>query len=380
MPSERTWSWDLAGRLHITIEGLDHEQENKVRSELDPFLPVPTTFEPDMVIGMLNAPDVVELQGPAKDRQLTAVDRQGRLLARFGGHWLEVPAPGEASVQINVQRGLSLGLCWREVIRPAMHQALRGRGSVAVHAAAVDGGGMGGTLLCGWSESGKTEVALAMVENGADFLSDKWTVADPGGEISAFPVSIGVRGWALKALPTLEASLPSKARAQLAASRLLRAAAGPALRYEGGGPVARRATSLLEHAIGLGDRTSLAPSALCRAYQQSADPARRTKLETVVVLVTGSGDRVRVEDATPEWAARRMALAAAYERTHYFNLQERGAYAGLPGRSNSRSEVIAEEQSLLSGVFSAATRVLSVTCPFPGDPRQVVEALTAQSR
>ena len=141
-----------------------------------------------------------------------------------------------------------------------------------------------------------------MVEAGAHFLSDKWTVAGPDGQISAFPVGVGVRGWVMEALPRLQASLPARARAQLAAARYARVAVGPFLRHSRG-----RLTSLgasaVEHALELGDRAGLSPTALQRAYGHLGDMARRVNLETVVVLVTGPTDRVVVEDSTPEWAA-----------------------------------------------------------------------------
>jgi hypothetical protein len=235
---------------------------------------------------------------------------------------------------------------------------------------------LGGALLCGWSESGKTEVALALVEAGAKFLSDKWTVAAPDGQISAFPVGVGVRGWVLQALPRLQTSLPFRARAQLAAARFVRAAASPALNRKGG-RLTTLGTGMVLRAVELGDRAGLSPTALRRAYGQAGDPARRVELETVVILLTGPTDQVLVEDSTPEWAARRLARTATYERRNYYDLQERGTYAGLPDRSGARDVAIAEEQSLLCRVMAGAARVLRVTCPFPGDPRRVVDALAA---
>ena len=52
------------------------------------------------------------------------------------------------------------------------------RGAAVAHSAAVvlDGRAV---LVAGWSESGKTETALALMEDGARFLSDKWTVLAP---------------------------------------------------------------------------------------------------------------------------------------------------------------------------------------------------------
>jgi hypothetical protein len=304
------------------------------------------------------------------------VDSDGRLLARYGKHWIEVPPPNAPCIRIGVEPGLDVSSCWGDVIRPALHQALRAHGAVAVHGAAVDEGDQA-TLVCGWSESGKTEVALAMVEAGAHFLSDKWTVAGVDGLVSAFPVGVGVRGWVLAALPRLRASLPRPARAQLAAARTARSAIRPALGRTPRGRVMALGSSLVQQAVDLGDRVGMSPSALRRAYGQSDDPGRRSQLGTVVVLLTGPDDQVRVEDAAPEWAAQRLARTAAFERRSYYDLQDRGAYAGLLNRADARPAAAAAEESLLSGALDGV-RVLRVTCPFPGDPRRVADALAAR--
>ena len=275
MSAASTTSWDLAGRLLMSVEGVDEAQRDAIGAELDPFLPVERTGDADVIVGHLPSPELLEMQGPANDQRMTAVDLDGRLLARFGSRWVEVPPPHAAPVRVAVQTGLDIGLCWREVIRPAMHQALRDRHAVAVHGAAVDGGPTGGTIVSGWSESGKTEVALALVEAGASFLSDKWTVAGPDGEISAFPVGVGVRGWVLTTLPRLQASLPRRARAQLAAARLIRTGTGPLLDRAGSGRVTRLATGMVVRAVELGDRAGLSPTEIRQAYGQADDPARR---------------------------------------------------------------------------------------------------------
>lgn len=370
--------WQLGGRLSVHAEGLDADQQRFLAAELDPFTPLPAgAGGADVSLLPLDQPLLDELHGPAKDGLTTGRDRDGRLLARYGDRWAEVPAPDARPLHIGLQPGLPLGACWAEVVRPALHQAVRSRGAVAVHAAAVDGGPLGSSLLCGWSESGKTEVALALVEAGAGFLSDKWTIASADGELSAFPVGVGVRGWALDALPRLRHALPSGALAQLTAAqhagRLLR----PALDRPWTGRVSTRGARAVQRAVQLGDRASLSVSALRRAYGQVDDPARTVALGTVVLLVTGPTDRVAVVETTPEEAAKRLARAAVYERRVYYDLQDRGAYAGLPGRAGAREKVVAEETAVLARAFSEARRVVEVSCPFPGDPRRVLDALTA---
>src|SRR3972149_7602933 len=75
-----------------------------------------------------------------------------------------------------------------------------------------------GIAVAGWSESGKTETALALMEAGAGFLSDKWTLLGHDGELSAFPISVGVRRWVLEYLPTLRRTVTRRSRGPFAAA------------------------------------------------------------------------------------------------------------------------------------------------------------------
>lgn len=367
-------SLDLGGRLVVGLRGLEPDQVRGALALLDPFRGGAAAARADVtLVGHDTVPtsSIVELQGPANDGTTTGRHADGRLLVRFGGRWASLPGPDDTEFEIALEPGLSPSACWADLVRPCLQQALHAGGAVAVHAAAVDDGGSG-TLVTGWSESGKTEVALALVEAGAGFLSDKWTVAGSDGEVSAFPVGVGIRGWVLEALPRLRGALPPRARVQL---RVARAASGllrPAV-PNGAGGLAWRA---LQRAVELGDRAGLSPTEVLTAYGELQDPARRLPLGTVLVLVTGASPRVVVEEANADWAARRLAHSGAYERRRWFDLQERAAYAELEHRSGARDATVEREHQLMARAFVGA-RVLRVECPFPGDPRRVVDALAA---
>src|SRR5919202_225078 len=154
-------------------------------------------------------------------------------------------------------------------VAPALHA----RGAVAVHSAAVVVDGRA-VLVAGWSESGKTETALALAERGAVFLSDKWTIVGDDGTAAVFPIGVGVRGWVLDHLPRLRAALGATPRARLAIAGAGRAAARR-LPAEGGDALGRL--------IGLADRVALAPSAVRRAYGTAAGPWR-APLRAVALL------------------------------------------------------------------------------------------------
>ena len=371
--------FDLAGRLTLALEDLDPEQARVARSELDPFQGGDPGGAPDVVLAARHGAEdgAREIQGPAHDGTTTALEETGELLVLAGTSACTVPSPPQPDatpVRVGLEPGFPLRAAWAPVLRPVMQLALHARGAAAVHAAAVEQAGRA-TLVAGWSESGKTEVALALVEAGASFLSDKWTVVGDDGEASAFPVSVGVRGWVLPALPRLRSALPLQARAQLAAAGAGRRLAAPLSRARPRSRLGDLASTAVARAVALGDRAGLSPSELRAAYGQSDDPGRRLALGTVVLLITAADERIGVEEADPAWAARRLVRTAAYERRAFAELQARAAYAGAQGRTEAWLEAVAREERLLERALGQAERVVRVTCPFPGDPRRVVEAL-----
>lgn len=371
--------FDLAGRLTLALEDLDAEQLRVARSELDPFEPADPTGVPDVVVAGRHGGGAgrTEIQGPANDATTTALGADGELVLLADGDACTVPAPpqaGSASVRVGLDPGFPLRRAWGPVIRPVMHLALHGDAAAAVHAAAVEHDGRA-TLVAGWSESGKTEVALALVEAGASFLSDKWTVVGEDGQVSAFPVSVGVRGWVLPSLPRLRGALPRRARAQLAAAGAAGKVAAPLSAALPRTRLGSLASTAVARAVTLGDRAGLPPSELRAAYGQRDDPARRLALGTVILLATSSRDRVAVEEVDPAWAARRLARSAAYERRAFAELQARAAYAGAEGRPEAWLDAVRREEELLTRALRRAERLVSLTCPFPGDPRRVVDAL-----
>src|SRR5204862_272952 len=102
--------------------------------------------------------------------------------------------------------GFPIARAFGRVVRPTLQLAMLARGGAAVHSAAVELDGKA-VLVAGWSESGKTETALALVEEGARFLSDKWTfVAEDGIRPGLHPPlrAHGPRANAARARPELD--------------------------------------------------------------------------------------------------------------------------------------------------------------------------------
>jgi len=360
-------------RLEFTVD--DDRAAAFLEYALDPWGAAPGADGPaDIWIGELTErPREAELQNPAGDGLSTAIDERGAYV-RAGGLWCTVPPPApEGPFAFAMERGFPLGRVFGRFVRPALQLAAAGHGAVVAHGSTVVADGRG-IVVAGWSEAGKTETALALVEEGASFLSDKWTLVFGDGSLACFPAPIGVRRWLLRYAPTLRRRLPRAARLQFAAAAAGEAAANvTASLARRGGVVAATQAAVAELAT-LAQRASLSPSQLSAAYGQPP-PTARAPLAALVLLTTTADGRPRAEPRDAAWAARRLARSASYERRGYLTLAERARYVREVDDGADVAHLIEDrEERHLSSVLASA-RVIEVRTPFPADPRRIVETV-----
>src|ERR671912_140647 len=110
-------------------------------------------------------------------------------------------------------------------------------GAVAVHGSLVAAEGSG-ILVSGWSESGKTEVALALaLALGGGLASDKWVVVRDGGAW-AVPGAAGIRGWVVPYLAGGLSAMSGIQRARLRSEGITRRASRALARARAIHPIA----------------------------------------------------------------------------------------------------------------------------------------------
>jgi hypothetical protein len=263
----------------------------------------------------------------------------------------------------------------RAALRPALQLAMLDHEVVALHGTTVARDGRG-IVVAGWSESGKTETALALLERGAKFVSDKWTIVGPGVDVSPFPISVGIRRWVLPFLPQLRRELPRSARAQLAAAAVASAATRPLRAARLSGTVGRAVVAAAARAVTLADRAALSPSELAHAYGADG-PLQRARLETLVFLTNVSGGDVSANTVDPRTVAQRLARSASYERRPFFDLVRRMRFS-LPDVSPDLDLVVERREEELLAQRLRGVRLLDVRAPFPTDPRAVADAIVGR--
>lgn len=375
--------FDLSGRLVLRSDDDDERIARFIRGQMAPFEPTaepppPGSRSAEVVLASSidDAGPIIEEQGPANDDLTTGSDGR-RLFVLADGRRCSIPdALEEGPIRFDYDPGFPLWRVFRTAVRPASQVALAASGrGVAVHAASVtiDGGAI---VVAGWSESGKTETALGLMERGASFLSDKWTLLGSDGTASAFPISVGIRRWVLRYLPTLRSSLTRAARVQFRVAGVASLALDPVASRSSRSRTAGMVADGARRALAIGDRAAFEVTQLRAAYGQTDDPGRVVPVRLVVALRTIPGGDVRVGAADPGEVAARLARSAAYERRQYFELLQRAGYA-LPGRpALLQDRAIAADEALLGAAFDGV-RVVTVDAPFPTDPRPVADAILA---
>jgi hypothetical protein len=371
--------FDLHGLASLAIDD-DREQVIRyVDRQLDPYQPSAAVDPEETDLALYPNNGILprtfrDVHGPAGDgRRTGAVERRCYLVHR--GARFELPrlsSPIE-QVRLSYDSTFPLWVAFSELVRPLLQLATIRHGAVTVHGAAVQLQGGGGLIVCGWSETGKTETALALAESGARFVSDKWTVIDSNARIHAFPVSVGIRDWVLAYLPRLRAHLSTSQRARLRASRSARRVL-PLLGRARANPITDALESQLDRVFTLTSRVSLPQTEVAALYGSAQDPSATPPLVTLAMLTTVPGDEVTVREAEVGWAAQRLAQSAAYERRSLYELDARARYASAQPGPSPLVSIAAREAERLRTLL-AGVRLLEVKAPFPTDPRKVADAL-----
>jgi hypothetical protein len=364
--------FDLGGSVRLVLEDADEALTRAVTAQLDPFHATETAGSgPSVRLEVIERPpDMAELQRLAGDGLVTGWDGS-RLWTLAGGRWASIPdAFRDDPSTFRVEHGFPVSRLFRSAVRTALQLRALSKSTVAIHAAAVDTD-RGAVLVSGWSESGKTETCLALLESGATFLTDKWTFMTADLRASAFPINVGVRRWALRYLPRLRANLPTRVRGQLAAAAATAAVTSPLRRLRGSGMRSRLADGATR-AVALADRAAISPTEVARAYGHEPITNQRP-VRLIVALRTTPHERVEAREVDGSALATRLAHSAVAERQVYWAYRERAAYAA--GRDTSDVvEVLADESELLKAILSSLPHV-EVSAPFPVDPNRVVDAI-----
>jgi hypothetical protein len=368
--------WDVGGCATVALRDPDPDVRATLARALQPYVASAPSRAADLELvsdpGVARRP-AIDVLGPAGDGTTTVSDGE-RLSLVLGGRRCALPdAWRDDPIVLAWEPGFPVSRVVGPLVRPTLQVALHRVGATTLPASAVQIAG-GTVLVAGWSETGKTEVALALVEAGGGFVSDKWSTVRPDGRVVPFPIGAGIRRWILPYAPVLRSSLPARGRAQFTAARVAAAAAAPAAALAGRGTIGSLVAETARRGSELADRLPLGPAALRRTYGQASGPEPLAPLSAVVLLrAVEPGRSPSLAPIAPARAVERLVRSAAFERRSFLALEERAAYA-FPGQAPCAAEWAAEEGDRLRSIL-ASVPVYEVAQPFPTDPRPAADLI-----
>ena len=209
-------TFSIAQRSTLAAVAPTSPQLDRVAASLQPYAATPGDGDPPDVLVAFDRPldgEVSEHLGDTGDGLHTSWDGHGLRIVHEGASCRLSFGGSEAAALVELEDGFPWWRAWSAAVRPLLSIPIAARGAAVTHASAVTHEGRG-IAIAGWSESGKTEVALALCERGARFVSDKWTALADDGSLHAMPVPAGLRAWTVPHLPQLrQQPQPRAARA-----------------------------------------------------------------------------------------------------------------------------------------------------------------------
>ena len=359
--------FDIGGMTAVSITGLTAPMLSSVTRALRPWASTSGASRAFTIDLVTNIPTWDEILGDSGDGRRTGI-RRGQVGTLFDDGWWSIEGQGDP-YHLQASRDFGVSRLIAEVLRPAAMVHVARLGGATVHGSAVIAED-GPWLFAGWSESGKTETALAFRETGATIIADKWTLLRPDRRLAGYPGPVNVRPWLLPYLPGLRSRVNVRMRTQHTAVRL--AGVGPAALRRLPGPAVREAARRLKAITDLGGsfRFSIDDLAQGGKVPDVTEPIRR-----LVLLRVSPGATIRVSGATADEVLEPLVLSASHERQPWRTLIERAAFAS-PGVDLQSLEVIGLERTALRKMLSDIEIVVA-RAPFPTDPRRIRDALLA---
>jgi len=253
---------------------------------------------------------------------------------------------GNSVGYVECEKDLDLDLFHWGVMRPIIMFNLLSRDSALVHSSSLFHRGIG-VLLPAWGFAGKTNLLLRFLKDGAEYISDDWTIVTKDGLMLSFPTSINVLGYNLAEFPELSAYGDWNARVRN-------------FLYK------RLATSfwwLQRSGVKFGKWEKRIKSEIWNLNKKIRIPYERMfpkghvrdkcPIDQVFMLAPSNIDRIRIEDTKPENVARKMAYCLLYERDIVADHYNMFRFA-FPERRNSLVEDKEIEERIMYEAFRKA--------------------------
>ena len=326
MPRSTAHDFDLHGFVGVRLLNASESDRRAVRRQLGP-LESPLGRDPDIVIRFVER---LRITAPLR---LLGVDEAGftddafLVLRSRRKTAARVRIPFEeigGRCEILCESGLSAV----PLLVPIINLTALAKGFVPLHASAFTYRGTG-VVSTGWSKGGKTEMLLAFLNRGAEYVGDEWVYLSPDGrQVYGIPEPVRVWDWHLRQLADLRARIGVRTRLRLRGLELCRS-------------LSERLASLGAHRRGAGIWTRVAALLRKQAHVDvpsevltgNARGPRSATFDRLLFVISGESPEVTVEPIDPAEVARRMVHSLEYERSALLGYYRMFRFAS-PERSN----------------------------------------------
>lgn len=360
------------GPGQVRLHGTSPRLLRSIQTAFQPAAPDPNDADADVVLEVsltrhLTPPAGAEHHGDAGDGIRSAANGAW-LWWRNGGGWAAV-APGLTPARLALDAG---DPAWRHmpVIRSVARRSLPAVGAVAVHASLVEVDGAG-ILISGWSESGKTEVGLALAAAFRGRLAgDKWVVVSDGLAWSV-PGAAGLRGWVVPYLEDSLARLSRVQRARLGSERMVEGAMRIVAHAQSIHPVTDVLGQPFARLLPLVPTVRRAPERILATPASGlSDPTSGPIPLKAAFLLLGSEGPAALHDLGRDAILERILLTTQHEEDLVLDLATRASYGGVPWFAAGPA------RAALASAF-ADVPLRAFTTAFPADPRRAAALLTS---
>jgi hypothetical protein len=254
---------------------------------------------------------------------------------------------------------------------PTINLTALNKGYIPLHASAFLYKGSG-VLVTGWAKGGKTEMLLAFMSNGAQYIGDEWVYLSPNGQkMYGIPEPIKVWDWHLQYLPEYQTLLKRMDRARLWGLRTVvnvmeGVLSNPKRPKTDSIILMRRIQPLLRNQMFV----NLTPQKL---FGQDGRPSTAIP-ETIFFVASHESPEVLVSPIESQEIAERMVFSLQEERKDFMSayLKFRFAFPDL------RNELIEESEEIQRKLLMQALigkRSYAVFHPYPVDIPGLFEAV-----
>ena len=355
-----TSDFDLHGVVGIRLINATPGDVVAVKKQLGP-IQTSLSRSPDIVIRFV---EKIPLSSPVHYLGVDDVGFTDDAFFMFRGKFqakVKVQIPFERIGRDHFQIICESGLPAVPLLIPILNLTALSKGALPLHASAFNYNGKG-ILTTGWSKAGKTEMLLAFVAHGAEYIGDEWVyLSEDGRYMHGIPEPIRVWNWHLQQLPFYRAMISRGNLFRLQTlSLIVRLLSFMESGNIGGGSgfikLIRRINVLLKQQM----HVDLPPEKLFG----KPPSAIKSSPDKVFFVASRDEPNITVQPVDPQEIVQRMVFSLQEERKEFISYYQKFRFA-FPQASNQLIDQVEETQRRILSKVMTGKETYAVYHPYP---------------